>query len=227
MKLTIAESFYILIHHPEKPRIIVTEAVRNAGMIGAIFLDLSVDGNLSIENGLIRVKSLKTKLSAAHVDILNKITDSTKQRKPKSWISRFTQTAGKTKRSLVEELEKKGLLEVEHKRFLFIPYIKTWLTRPEKRENLIQDLRAIVFGNKESDGQYASLLGLIQACKIHKLISTNRDELKASKARIKEIIESDLITQGVGTVIQEMQAAMMTAIIASTAATTAATAASH
>jgi hypothetical protein len=227
MKLTIAESFYILIHHPEKPRIVVTEAVRNAGMIGAIFLDLSVDGNLSIENGLIRVKSLKTKLPPAHVEVLNKITDSTKLRKPKSWISRFTQTAGKTKRSLVEELEKKGLLEVEHKRFLFIPYIRTWLSKPEKRENLIQDLRAIVFRDKEFDGQYASLLGLVQACKIHKLISTNRDELKSSKARIKEIIESDLITQGVGTVIQEMQAAMMTAIIASTAATTASTAASH
>jgi len=227
MKLTIAESFYVLIHHPEKPRVMVTEAVRNAGMIGAIFLDLSVEGNVVIEDGLIRVKSIKSKLPPIHREILNKMADSVKLRKPKSWISRLTQTAGKTKRSLVEELERKGLMEVEHKRLLFISYIRTWLSRTDAREKIIKELRGIVFDKKGFDGHYAGLLGLVQACKMHKLISTDRQEVKDSKARIKKIIESDLITQGVGTVIQEMQAAMMAAIIASTAATTAATAASH
>ena len=227
MKLTIAESFYVLIHHPDKPRIVVTEAARNAGMIGAIMLDLSLAENLIIEDGLLKVKSTRLTLPECHKMVLDKIYDSPKLRKPKNWISRMVQSSGKTKRALWENLEKQGILELVPKRFLFIPYTLTWLIKRDLREKLIRDLRGIVFEKKEVDAFSASLLGLIQATKMYKIIANTSDERKKAKNRIKEIIESDKIMEGVGTVIQEMQAAMMAAIVASTAATTAAAAASH
>ncbi len=227
MKLTIAENFFILIHHPDKPRIEVTEVARNVGMIGAIFLDLSIEENIIIEDGVIKVKSTKSNLLPAHNELLDILAKSPKRRKPKQWISRINQRAGKTKRKLLESLEKKGIIEIVHKRFLFIPYIQTLLVRRDMRENLIKQMRGIIFQNMEMDGQAPYLLGLIQACKAHKIVCNDKDEMKQSRKKIKEIIESDQIMQGVGTVIQEMQAAIMAAVIASSAASSAAVAGAH
>ena len=226
MKLSIAENFYILIHHPDKPRIVVTETARNAGMIGAILLDLSIGENIILENGLLKVKSARTTLPSCHKMILDKLSDAPKLRKPKNWISRMVQAPSKPKRALWENLEKKGILELVPRRFLFIPYTQTWLIKRELRDKLIRDLRSIVFDKKEVDPGYASLLGLIQATKMYKLIAHTAVERKQARTRIKSIIESDVIMEGVGKVIQEMQAAMMAAIVASTAATSAAAASS-
>jgi len=220
MKLTIAESFYVLIHHPDKPRVLVPETARNAGMIGAMFLDLSLDENIIIEEGVIKVKSLRSELPQVHKDMLDKIANSAKKRKPKWWISRFTQTANKFRRPLLENLEKSGFLDLIPRKFLFIPYTQTYLLKKDEREKMIAQLRGVVFQNKEFDHHLASMLGLIQATKMFKLIADGPEERKQCKIRIKEIVESDVFMKGVGTVIQEMQAAMMAAIIASTAATT-------
>lgn len=227
MKLTIAESFLVLIHHPEKARYIVDGNVRNAGLIGSIFLDLSLDENIITEDGYLIVKSFQTKLPGLYKKILDKMSNSPRKRKPKVWISRFSQRSNKPRRELLDSLEKKGIVDIEHKVFLVFPYIRSRLLKQDLRNQMISDLRDIIFKNKEIDPHSASLLGLIQACKMHKVVCNDKAELKQSRLKIKEIIESDLITQGVSTVIQEMQAAMMAAIIASTAATTAASAASH
>ncbi len=223
MKLTIAESFYVLIHHPDKPRVLVPETARNAGMIGAMFLDLSIAENIIIDEGLIKVKAIISDLPQAHKDILNVVANSPKKRKPKWWISRLTQKANKYRKPLLESLAKSAYLELVPKKFLFIPYTQTWLIKKDEREKMIKQLREVVFDNKEFDHHTASMLGLIQATKMFKLIANSMDERRQCRLRIKEIVESDVFLKGVGAVIQEIQAAMMVAIIASSAATSAAT----
>ena len=87
---------------------------------------------------------------------------------------------------------------------------------------MVAELRETLFGNRKIDNETAMLLGLVQACKMHKVVCHGRDEVKACKARLKEILERDIISSGVDKVIREMHAAVMGAVVASTAATTAA-----
>ena len=49
MKQNTAERFLILIQHPEKSRFLVSDQVKNVGLIGAILLDLSFEDTINIE----------------------------------------------------------------------------------------------------------------------------------------------------------------------------------
>ena len=51
----------------------------------------------------------------------------------------------------------------------------------------------------------ALILGLIEACKIHKIIAKDRSEIKICKRKLADIIKSDAIAQGVDKVIKEMK----------------------
>jgi hypothetical protein len=125
MSLTVAEKFLILAHHPEKSKYVIPEQMRNAGLIGSILIDLSAEERIKIEDGKIFVKHTNTNLPEAHRLILQKIKHSSKPRKVKSWISRFAQVPGKYRKGLLVSLERKGILRLEHKRFLFIKYLRT------------------------------------------------------------------------------------------------------
>lgn len=61
-----AEKFLILIQHPDKYRSIVSNQIRNVGLIGSILLDLANSDNLEIENGRLLIKSKNTDLSQSH-----------------------------------------------------------------------------------------------------------------------------------------------------------------
>lgn len=222
MSLTVAEKFLILIHHPQKSKYVVSEQAKNAGLIGAILLDLSAEERISIGEGKVTVRHSSTRLPEPHRLILQKIQQSPKQKKVKSWISRFAQGPGKYRKGILISLERKGILRIEHKRFLFIKYLRTYMIKTSDRDEIIRELRDIVFNNRKPDKDNAMMLGLVQACKMHKVISRNKDEAKRSKTKMKEIIESDEIAKEVDVVIREMQVAVITAITASTVVTTAA-----
>ena len=121
MSLTTAEKFLILAHHPEKPKYAIPEQMRNVGLIGAILMDLANEERIVIEEGRIKVRSTNTRLPDPHRAILGKIQQSTRPKKVKAWISRFAQLPGKYRKAIQVELERKGIMRIEKKRFLFIP----------------------------------------------------------------------------------------------------------
>ncbi len=59
------------------------------------------------------------------------------------------------------------------------------------------------------------MLGLIEACKMHKIIAKDKSEIKICKRKLAELIKSDSIAQGVDKVIKEMQAVIIGAVVAS------------
>jgi hypothetical protein len=222
MSLTTAEKFLVLAHHPTKPKYAIPEQMRNTGLIGAILMDLSAEERIVIEGGRIKVRSTNSHLPEPHRVILKKIQETSKLKKVKTWISRFSQLPGKYRKAIQVELERKAIMRIERKRFLFFPYLQTTLIKTSLREQMIRELRGIIFGNQKPDKETSMLLGLVQACRMHKVICKDRMEMKACKVKLKEIIESDVISGGVDKVIREMHAAVIGAVVASTAATTAA-----
>jgi hypothetical protein len=194
-----------------KSRFLVSEQVKNVGLIGSILLDLASAGKIEIMDGKLTAKSVDSDLSAAHKAVLEEIHNSPKERKVKRWVSRFSQKSGRYRKMVLQDLERKGAIVMEHHKFLFIKYYRTRLTNTPVRERLIGDLRAIIFNNKPPQAEDSALLGMIEAGKIYKIVSKDRQEVKQCKKKLKALKDSDLIVQGVDRVIKEMQVAIIAA----------------
>ncbi len=223
MYLTLAEKFILLAHHPEKSTYVIPDPMRNVGLIGSILFDLASDNKIKIHDDGLMVKNTSTDLPAVHKKILLEMANSQKKRKVKAWIARFAQRSGRYRKEVLELLERKRILNLERKRFLFIPYIKATMIKPNTRQEIVTDLHGILHHLKDADSDQKMLLSIIHACKLHKVICRDREEMKEVRAKLKVFVQSDLIAQGVDRVIHEMQAAMIGVLAASSAAASVAT----
>lgn len=223
MELSTPEKFLLLIHHPKKARYVVPEQKRNAGIAGGILLDLAMDEKIRLVDKKVKVLSRTTKISKAHNMALKKIADAPKERKAKCWVSRLAGSNSKYRHALLDDMARKRLVLLEDRRFLFIPYKTSRLLEPSKQAKLASGIREAILVKKEPDSEMAAILGLIEATKLYRIISKDRQEQKVIKARLREMLKDDAILKGVGQAIREMQAAVASSVAATTAATSAAT----
>ncbi|MBU1013944.1 MAG: GPP34 family phosphoprotein [Bacteroidetes bacterium] len=219
-KFNLTEKFILLAMHPDKARYKISDQALNAGLIGAILLDLTKEDKLLIKNKMLQAKSSYSKMSATHNQILSIIQQSEKERNIKIWIQKLSMKSGTYRKKILEGLRDKGLIKIEYKKFLFIPYLNAYLIKKNERINLINQIREILIYSKKPDTEMASLLGMVEACKMYPIIARDRTERKDFQKKLKEIIKSDLIASGVDQVIKEMQAAITAAVMVSTMAAT-------
>ena len=210
-----AEKLLILIQHPDKRRFIVSKYVKSIALIGSILLDLTDSKNLTIENRKLIVKTKNSDLSQAHQWVLEEIEGSPVTRKVKTWVARFSQKSGKIQKELLTELENQGIIQINHKRFLGIKYYRTQLTNLEIREKIIDDIRDIIFKESKISQKNSMLLGLIGACRMHRIIAKDKSEIKVCKRKLAEIIKSDALAQEVDQVIKETQAVIIATLTTS------------
>lgn len=213
-----AERFLILIQHPEKDRFIVTDQVRVSGLIGSLLLDLSSKKNISIEDKKLKVKHNDFDLTAVHKEVWEQISNLRKDKNIRYWLSKLSRNCKYYQKTLLESLEKRRIIEIIPKKFLFFNYYRTRLVNKRVQEELINELRGIIFNNTEPEGNAAAILGLIHACNLYRVVCYDRQERKLCKVKVKEILKSDSISQGVDAAIQEIQAAIIAAVVASSVA---------
>jgi hypothetical protein len=218
MLKNIAEQFLLLIQNPEKRGYLIQDPYKSIGIIGAILMDLSLHNSIKAEYGLFKVIAKPDNLPAPHRDVLYTIESSPKLRKPKVWVSKLSKKSRSYIEQISTDLENRGIIRIEQRHFLFIKWIRTELTNPSDRWNLIKELRAIVFGSEPLTPESASLLGLVKACEMYKVICIDRSEVKECKFKLKNILANNIISSGVDEVIKEIQAAIILGIVASSAA---------
>jgi len=211
-----AEKFLLLVMHPEKSRYVIPEAAINPGLFGAIFVDLSIEGKIEFEDKRIKAKSSYTKISKAHNEILRKIAASKKRKKIKSWIAGFAWKSRKYRHMILHDLEMDGKIRLEDKRFIIFPYKRAYLIDRNYRESQLKELNDIILTGKSLDVETASILGIIEACKMHKVLTRNKESLKMIKSNLKEMVKHDSVSQEVKQVIAEMQAAAVAAGVVTT-----------
>ncbi len=223
MKLNTLNKLLLIAHHPEKGRFITPSVYLQYGIIGAALLEMSLDGQIKIEDDkLILVKNIKYK-NPIISEISTIISNSKKPRKIRYWITKLGRKYKKFKWIIITELEKERLLRIEEKRFLgLIPYRKTYLIETKTREQLISKLRDNILYRKDMSEDSILMLALIEACKMHKIITTDKIELKKIKKELKIIIKENPIAKTLDKTIQQVQAAIIGAIVASTVAASAA-----
>ena len=226
MELNTVEKFLLMARHPEKARSLISDLHIHHGILGLLFLELSMKEAFTLDK-----KQYLALHDAAYADdplvneVINRIRKSRRKRKLRDWIIRLSSKASGYKWVYLQRMEEKGLVYIEKKKFLWlIPYRRVHLKAPQMRKDLLYVLKQSVMGETELTKEMVVLLGMVEACKMHKVFTRDKAELKEFKVRLKTIIKESPIAEAVEKSIQQVQAAVMAAVAASTAAAAASSA---
>jgi len=153
-------------------------------------------------------------------EVLIMIDEARREQKIKYWVNKLSHRSKRFKRTFLNDLVAKHLIQLEEKKFLgIIPYRVHYLLNQQLRVQIIKDARNDVLNNNDL-GKENLVLGLIEACKMQKFIAYDKRELKIMKKTLKQMLKESQIAETIDKTIQEVQAAVMAAIIAATVAST-------
>lgn len=217
MILNTQAKFLLLAQHSEKGRLIIPEMHINYGLVGAVLLEMSLDEQIKIEEDkVILMKDVKSE-DPIISEIIQEISLSNKARKIQYWVSRLARKSHKYKWSILSDLAKHKLIRIEKKKFLgLISYRKSYLIESSMRNNLIHELKNCILFKEDLKDDNVLMLGLIEACKMHKIISSDKEELKKLKKELKERIKESPVANTVDKTIKQIQAALFVVTIAAT-----------
>jgi len=222
MRLSTVEKFLLIAQHPIKGKFIISDMYMNYGIIGAILLDMSLEDKVIVENDKLILKNRVNADNQINSEVSIMISNSEKPRKIKYWIAKLARKSRKYKWTILSELVSKNFIRIEDKTFLgIIPYKRSYLIDNSARDNLIQQIRRNILFRQELSNENVVILGLIEACKMHKIITSDRDELKTIMKELKQIMKESPIADTVDKTIKQVQAAIIGAIVASTVTTAA------
>lgn len=217
------EKFLILAKHPEKGGFIISDLQLNFGLIGAILLEMTLERIIRVEEKRVFLSVDKAFTNPIINEIVTKIRDSSKPRKIIYWINRLNRKVRYYKWTILNEMQAKGLVRIEQKKFLFIiPYRRVFLMDIRSRINASMELKSNVLSKKVLSEENQVMLGLIEGCGLHKALTSDKSELKLLKKELKNIIKDNPIASEVESTIKQVQIAITTSIAIS-AATSAAT----
>lgn len=215
MKLNIQEQFLLLTKHPTKGKFIIADSHIKFGIIGALLLKISFDDNIILEKDKLILNDNINNDNAMISEISIIIKDAKKNKKLSYWITKLSKYAEKYKQNILSNFGKNGMLRIEEKKFIGIfPYTKYFLIENSIRENIIQQVKNNILNKKSLSNEELTLLVLIQACNMFKIISSDRVEIKLLKMKLKDIIkENNTKPEIVNAIIKSIKEAIMNEIV--------------
>ncbi len=218
MKLTTIEKFLLLTQHPDRGRFVISDLQLNHSILGLHFIKMIEEEGIVLDNNRIVVSEDYKPVDPILSDIIMNIKKSRRKRRLRTWIIKLSGKAPKYKRTILEQMQKKGLVRIEVKKIIaFITYNKVYLENQEIRNGLIKTLRTAVLEGKELTSEMMVLLAMSEACKMHRVYVSSRTELKTFRTNLKKIIKDNPVASNVEQSIRQVQAAIV-AIIAASAA---------
>jgi hypothetical protein len=209
--MLLAEELLLLLLDDEKGTVSATAA--NAGLAGALLLDLVEAGRLNEDLSRIGSEPSEPALAAAWRAI--------DEPKPaKHWVSKLPGRLKPIKGTIADGLVARGVLdERRHKTLGLFSSTRYPELDPGPETELRARLRRVLVDGAEPDPRTVSLLGLLVPLDLVKRV-VSRGERKAAVARAKALAERGAVGDAVGAAVEaEVMAAVMAAITASTAAT--------
>ncbi|WP_200975258.1 GPP34 family phosphoprotein [Echinicola sp. 20G] len=225
MELSIAKKFLLLAQHPEKARMLISGVHIQYGLAGALLLQMSLEDKIEVSGeDILTVKRGASFNDPLLEEVAQMIQKSKKPRKMRYWIQKVGPKALKWRHQFYDQMAQERLIRVEKKKFLgLIPYTLTYLVNSQIRNKMIQELKSDVFRKKDIIPENMAVLGLIEACKMHNVLSKEKSQLKSIKKDLKQLVKESPISATVDQTIRQVQAAIISTIVATTVATNVAT----
>ena len=192
------------------------------GIPGALLLDLTLDDRIDLKDSRLLLKSARVADKGIMGDLATMISGTAVPKKTGFWIRKLARHYNKYLKQILSDLEHKRLVRLEDRKFLgLIPYQKSYLIESYTRSNLIRQLKGSIMVTRDPAGDNMALAGLVEACRMHRLLTTDREELRTIKTQMKKTVKESPVTDAVGKTIREVQAAIMASVTAAIIAPTA------
>jgi hypothetical protein len=218
-----AEKFLIIAHHPEKGGFLTSQTFLQYGIAGAILLDLALWERISISGKILHPKPGKVLSSPILNDVISLISQSPDPRKISHWVGKLASRYGRYKWQLLEGLEGKRIISIEKRKFLgIIPYRQSYFIETYTRASLIRQLKNEILAGRGAEGELNALAGMVKACSMERVLSTDREEIKRIRKQLKVMVVESPVSDVVAQTIRQVQAAIIvsvtTAAVASSSA---------
>ncbi|GAA0564081.1 hypothetical protein GCM10010172_54370 [Paractinoplanes ferrugineus] len=217
--MSLAEEFLLLAY--DESGAPLTDGTRlDNGLGGALLLDLALAKRVDIEDKRVVVLS-PAPTGDPLVDHALSLIIGEKPRKPGHWVTKLAKQA---RPRLLEKLVTDGVLTVEKDRVLWVfprtLYPPATGELPAVEVAARERMRSAVLGNGPVEPPTAALCALVAATELDRKVLGDLDRRQVTE-RLTEISAGSWAAEAVRKTIEEIQAAVMVAIIASTTAATA------
>ncbi|GAA2651068.1 GOLPH3/VPS74 family protein [Paractinoplanes durhamensis] len=217
--MSLAEEF-LLLAYDESGAPLTDGTHLDNGLGGALLLELALAGRVDVEDKRVVVLSTAPTGDPLTDQALAAI-EAEKPRKAGHWISKLAKQA---RPRVLEKLVTEGVLTVEKDKVLWVfprtLYPPATGELPAVEAAARERIRAAVLGTGPVEPRTAALCALVAATELDRKVLRDLDRKRVT-ARLKEIGEGSWAAEAVRKTIEEIQAAVMVAIIASTTAATA------
>ncbi len=217
------EMFLLIAHHPEKGRFMIPQMFLQYGIAGAILLDLTLEDRIELENKQLILKPSMVSADPVINEAVTLMSQSPRSRKADHWVRKLATRYRKYKWQVLKGLGDKRMVRIEEKKFLgLIPYRKSYLIETYTRGNMIRQLKSEILAyTREPSSASMAIAGLIDACRMHRILSDDREERKAIKSQLKMTIKDSPVSDIVSQTIKQVQAAIIAGVTAAIIASTA------
>ncbi len=191
------------------------------GLGGAVLLELALAGRVDVKDKKVVVTDRQPLGDPLLDDALARVTAEERGRRPGHWVTRF---AKDTRPRVLDRLVANGVLTTEKDRVLWVfprtKYPSAQGVEPAVETEARQRMRAALLTGGAVEPRTAALCSLVAATELDRKVFADLDR-KEVVARLKVIGEGAWAATAVKKSIEEIQAAIMVAIIASSTAATA------
>ncbi len=217
--LNTSEKFLLIAHHPEKGRLVVSRQYFRYGQAGAILIDLCLNGRLGIENGRIIPKPGSTPSDPVKSAVIKMITETARPRRAGYWVRKLAFRYNGCLNQIRAGLANKRLIRIEETRLLgIIPWNRSFLTESYTRASLIRQLKNDILTYRGDAGESSALAGLVEACRMRRILSGDPEELKMIRSQVRKILKDSPVSDAVAQTIRQVQAAIIASVTVSVAA---------
>jgi len=211
-RLTLAEELLLLALNEEKGTVVMAGSMGlSYGLAGALLIDLIAAGLVRVEG-----KELVASPSGSARDelldgALGNIRSAARTRDLKHWVGKIGRSGGTIKKTLLNRLVEKRILQrEEHRLLLIFPTTRYPEANPMPEYGIRERIRAALRGFTPPDERTAALIGLVQACDLTGTLF-EKGERREAKKRAKEIGASQPVGAAVARVVEAAKAAMIAA----------------
>ncbi len=210
--IPLSQKLYLLGIHPEKGGLISSAYSRmNTAVLGALLLELNLNGNISFEKGKVIFLSDKA-TNPSHRYIIEKIKKRTKPVSVSRWINRLAYSNRYFREQVQLGLTEKRLINMEAKHFLFFRWKKSKILDHPAVFQLFSEVQNQVFKGTEVEEEIM-LLTMLKPAGLLKRVFPDAEKRRQALQKLEKMKSDNQVSKAVAAAIETAQAVAASVIV--------------
>jgi hypothetical protein len=203
--IPLTQKLYLLGIHPEKGGLIsASYSVMNIILIGALFLELFLNKNISFEDKKVVFLNDKT-TDPLHRFLLEKIKQKPNPVKVSTWISKLHFSQKYIRSDVQKGLVERRIIKMAPHQFLFFKWQKSKIINKQPVFNLISEIEHQIFRGAETEEEIM-LLSMLKPAGLIKRIFPEKEKRNRALEKLKNLMVENQVSVAVSEAIAAAQA---------------------